>query len=140
MDLTNKTSTAPVSWCVSLEPVVMEITSRVVTAVRIRPLSSSEDGYKNKIVTYVGGNPGQVILLDPCYYEKTSTPEKRDRDRRISERSFQFDYSFNSLNLSDEGNDSTQAGIYEKIGIPLIENVFDGYNCSLFAYGKTDWD
>jgi kinesin family member 1 len=110
----------------------MEITSRVVTAVRIRPLSTSEDGYKKRIVTYVGGNPGQVILLDPCYYEKPATP----RDRRISERSFQFDYSFNSLNFSDECSDSTQAGIYEKIGKPLIENVFDGFNCSLFAYGK----
>lgn len=112
-------------------------TSRVVTAVRIRPLSSSEEGYKNRIVSYVGCNPGQVILLDPCYYEKPDSPRAdRERDRRINERSFQFDYSFNSLNHSDECNDSTQVGIYEQIGKPLIENVFDGYNCSLFAYGK----
>jgi hypothetical protein len=121
-----------------------------ITAVRIRPLSSIEARAmesKKRIVTTVS-NSCQVVLLDPCYFENPdnnnsaagtspiSSPSP-SRERKINERKFQFDYCFNSLSRESDPRSEcvNQQQIYETIGAPLIENVINGYNCSLFAYG-----
>lgn len=105
--------------------------SRIITAVRIRPLSNNEYDQKNKIVATIA-REGQVILLHPCYYDTSQTI----KDHKISRRIFQFDYSFDSLNKNESNKDGTQENIYLKIGISMIDTSMRGYNCSLFAYGK----
>ncbi len=35
------------------------------------------------------------------------------------------------------GTTSTQEQVYEYTGRPLLANLFNGYNCSLFCYGQT---
>lgn len=34
-------------------------------------------------------------------------------------------------------DDSTQEEIYETIGVPMVDHVFNGYNSCCFAYGQT---
>lgn len=50
--------------------------------------------------------------------------------------SFAYDFSFWSFDeLHPEF--SSQETVYNKIGLPLLEKAFDGYNTCLFAYGQT---
>ena len=35
------------------------------------------------------------------------------------------------------GQDSTQTEIYERVGKPVVENLFKGFNGTIFAYGQT---
>lgn len=64
--------------------------------------------------------------------------------RAISrERTFTFDHNFWShaeRNLSDESEKgppfSSQADVYRTLGEFLVDNAYNGFNCSLFAYGK----
>ena len=44
-------------------------------------------------------------------------------------KSFTFDYTF--------GYESTQQSVYEQTGFQLVENVLEGYNGTIFAYGQT---
>mmetsp|Transcript_45158 Transcript_45158/g.72346 ORF Transcript_45158/g.72346 Transcript_45158/m.72346 type:complete len:713 (-) Transcript_45158:2281-4419(-) len=45
------------------------------------------------------------------------------------ENKFTFDCIFDS--------DSSQSAVFDSIGIPLVKNVFEGYNGTIFAYGQT---
>ena len=35
------------------------------------------------------------------------------------------------------GSDSRQQEVYDECGFGLVENVIEGYNCTMFAYGQT---
>jgi chromosomal replication initiation ATPase DnaA len=35
------------------------------------------------------------------------------------------------------GDDSKQQEVYDEAGFGLVENVIEGYNCTMFAYGQT---
>lgn len=60
---------------------------------------------------------------------------------------FTFDDAFWSERLQPGSNEglgcgfptqiATQADIFESIGIPFLNNAFDGYNSSIFTYGQT---
>ena len=43
--------------------------------------------------------------------------------------SFTFDEVFNIS--------ASQAYVYESVGLPLIDDIIKGYNCTIFAYGQT---
>lgn len=49
--------------------------------------------------------------------------------------SFSYDHCFWSFDKNCE-TFATQKYVYNKIGKPLVENAFDGYNTCLFAYGQ----
>lgn len=57
-----------------------------------------------------------------------ATTKARGRTRHKEEK-FVFDHVFNQH--------STQEAIYEATVQPLIDKLFEGYNCSCFAYGAT---
>ncbi|VDN12076.1 unnamed protein product [Dibothriocephalus latus] len=71
-------------------------------------------------------------------------PEKKNDVKR-----FTFDYSYWSHDgfvVSDDGTyvpDSphspyaSQQTVFDDLGRGILQNAFDGYNCSLFAYGQT---
>jgi kinesin family protein 3/17 len=44
-------------------------------------------------------------------------------------KAFSFDSTF--------GPESTQQSVYEQTGFQLVENVLEGYNGTIFAYGQT---
>ena len=35
------------------------------------------------------------------------------------------------------GPDSTQLDVYNRVARPIVENVLEGYNGTIFAYGQT---
>ncbi len=51
-------------------------------------------------------------------------------------RVFNFDFVHSSM-LKSEKNFASQQKVFMDIGFPIIQNVFAGFNCSLFAYGQT---
>ncbi len=50
-------------------------------------------------------------------------------DSKEQPKSFSYDYVF--------GPDCSQALIYEQSAFSLVDNVLDGYNGTIFAYGQT---
>jgi kinesin family member 11 len=42
-------------------------------------------------------------------------------------RTFTFDMVY--------GDDSKQQEVYDECGFGMVENVIEGYNCTMFAYG-----
>lgn len=48
---------------------------------------------------------------------------------------FSYDHCFWSFDQNCE-TFATQEYVYQKIGKPLVENAFEGYNTCLFAYGQ----
>ena len=82
---------------------------KVVT--RFRPVNQRErEEGKDHIVVEFEGNNGLRLK------------DKKDHF-------FTFDHVF--------GMDSTQDMIFQQTGLPLIDQVLNGYNCTLFAYGQT---
>ncbi|KAA8498582.1 Kinesin-like protein KIF11 [Porphyridium purpureum] len=47
----------------------------------------------------------------------------------MSQRKYQFDRVF--------GPESTQQEVYDYVAAPIVEEVLQGYNCTVFAYGQT---
>ena len=104
--------------------------TRVLTAVRIRPISAAEQrGSARLIVTTADAeNPheGSVIVCDPLFF---SAVTRSSTDRKFYERRFNFDLSF-------EGG-VAQELLFSKLGAPLIKHTLSGLNCSILAYGQT---
>ncbi|GBG31451.1 Kinesin-related protein 5 [Hondaea fermentalgiana] len=98
---------------------------RVLVAARIRPPLPGEE------IRHV--NNRKAVLADP--WQKTvsawlapsskysQTPEKAKR------RTFEFDHVFDPA--------SSQADVFESVGKPLVDNVLEGINGCLLAYGQT---
>ena len=93
----------------------------IKVAVRVRPFASyeKEKGAKCVVAMY---NGNQTSVTDP------STGK---------EKSFTFDYSFNSHVDSSHPDFASNDNVYEKLGVSVLNNAWDGFNCCLFAYGQT---
>lgn len=91
----------------------------VQVAVRVRPFNSRELalGEKRSIIRMNG--PSTSIV-----------------DTKGEERRFTFDYSFDSFDPTDK-NFADQDDVHQVLGINVLNNAWNGYNCSLFAYGQT---
>jgi hypothetical protein len=63
------------------------------------------------------------------------------------DRDFTFDYSFwshdeftetpNGLLVPNDEKYADQRRVYDKLGVEVLDNAWDGYHCCLFAYGQT---
>lgn len=51
------------------------------------------------------------------------------------EKAFTFDFSYDSFRTDEDK--ATQMTLWRDIGVGVLTNAYDGYNCSLFAYGQT---
>lgn len=106
--------------------------NKVVTAIRIRPLSSSEISDNRKLVLSSGTRESELVILNPKFYQQMHQNEK---DKVLNERLFSYDYIFWSLK-NENLRYSGQSDIYLRVGKPIIQNCLAGLNCSLFAYGE----
>ncbi|XP_026810983.1 kinesin-like protein KIF11-B [Rhopalosiphum maidis] len=84
--------------------------------VRVRPMNDAEKS-KGLSVVDVSSNHKEIIVT-----EKTVLADRRTK-------TFHFDKVF--------GQNSKQVDVYNVVVYPLIKEVLDGYNCTVFAYGQT---
>jgi hypothetical protein len=54
-----------------------------------------------------------------------------------AEKQFTFDFSYNSFVPKEDPEYATQTDVWNDLGVGILNNAFEGYNCSLFAYGQT---
>lgn len=50
-------------------------------------------------------------------------------------KTFSFDYSYWSYDQSNKKNWADQLRVFNDLGVSILNNAFQGYNCSIFAYG-----
>lgn len=97
--------------------------SKVKVFVRVRP---NEDGSKLSPDMFPKVEESQIfqfsILLSSYIFK--GKPEQYG-----AEHMFQYDGIF--------WDDSQQDQIFDPIGIPMVEQVLNGFNCCCFAYGQT---
>ncbi|VDO17934.1 unnamed protein product, partial [Brugia timori] len=80
----------------------------VRVAVRVRPLNSREKAE----------NSQECVQ---CFVEQSQIS--------INGKMFTFDSVFDPT--------TSQEIIYDECAAPLLEKIFDGYNCTILAYGQT---
>ncbi|UJR25871.1 hypothetical protein I4U23_007221 [Adineta vaga] len=82
---------------------------RVKVAVRVRPFLQREKNHDQKGCVTIHPQTNQIILGD--------------------RRTFKYDFVFGPKTLQEE--------LYRTSVEPILHNVFDGYNVTIFAYGQT---
>jgi hypothetical protein len=107
--------------------------NRILTAVRVRPLSSSEANDGKKVILSLGNGEGDVNIVNPNFLNSNQS----EKEKQLHERQFSYDYLFWSIPKIHSSRFSGQIEIYDKVGKPIIRNCLAGLNCSLFAYGKS---
>jgi len=50
-------------------------------------------------------------------------------------KTFSFDYSYWSCDQNNKKNWADQPRVFSDMGVSILNNAFEGYNCSIFAYG-----
>jgi kinesin family protein 2/24 len=95
--------------------------SRIVVAVRKRPLSQGEldDGLTDALQADIGSNT--VAILEPKV--------KVDLTRYIERHTFAYDVVFDERHSNED--------VYRRCAAPLIDTVFQGGMATCFAYGQT---
>ncbi|KAK6178426.1 hypothetical protein SNE40_013218 [Patella caerulea] len=102
-------------------------------AVRVRPFNSREKDRHAKCIIKMHDN--MTMIMNP------DTPNE-------GPKKFTFDYSYWSHDgfkenangiLEKDGNTNyaSQQDVFDNLGQRVLDNAFEGYNCSLFAYGQT---
>ena len=89
----------------------------VKVVVRCRPLNSKETKEKRANVVGIDKELGQISI-------KPSADAPADELKT---------FTFNAV----YGPDSKQRDVYDETAYPLVEQVFEGYNGTIFAYGQT---
>uniref|UniRef100_A0A7E4V2Q9 Kinesin-like protein n=1 Tax=Panagrellus redivivus TaxID=6233 RepID=A0A7E4V2Q9_PANRE len=105
----------------------------VVVAVRVRPFNDREK-QRN----------AQLIIDMP---DGKSTSIRDPNASKDEPKWFTFDYSYwsndgyktlsNGYLSPDKGHYADQKRVFEDLGKGVLDNAWNGYNCSLFAYGQT---
>ena len=106
---------------------------RVKIAVRVRPPNERETGMGNELgrcIISMEGN--QTTITNPLAFDEDGTVE----DRAVWASTFAFDHSYWSVAAADDHYQS-QENVYEDLGAFILENAWEGFNCSIFAYGQT---
>ena len=87
----------------------------VRVAIRCRPLNSKEISANNVKVVNINKQRNEIIVSKPYAQEEA--------------KQFTFDNTY--------GDDAQQEEIYEETASPIVANVLEGYNGTIFAYGQT---
>lgn len=100
----------------------------IKVVVRVRPFNNREKDRNAKCIVQMKGN--QTVL--------TPTTDVRGRGGAADHgaKTFAFDKSYWSFNR-DDPHFAGQDNLFADLGIPLLDNAFQGYNNCIFAYGQT---
>ena len=128
------------------------MTESVVVAVRVRPMSAREEAAGASCIISMHEN--SVVVVDPTAFDAASALElgggakaarpgtagtdlhEPSLDAAMWAKQFTFDGAFWSCDPTDS-HFAEQEHVYRLVGVPLLQNAWRGYNCSLFAYGQT---
>lgn len=102
-------------WILGAINKIIQMSESVKVMVRCRPMNNKEKERNCVSVVEVDSKNNQLYLI-------------RD-DQKEQPKSFSFDYVF--------APDCAQSLIYEQSAFSLVDNVLDGYNGTIFAYGQT---
>ena len=92
----------------------------VKVVVRVRPLNSNETKEGFRMITKVNTIDGTIKVEIP-----KRDPSNMDTPAKI----FTFDTVF--------APDVKQVDVYNRVARPIVSNVLEGYNGTIFAYGQT---
>jgi kinesin family protein 18/19 len=101
---------------------------------RIRPENEEEHAYSNINIIKVE-NSTSVKIVSPTEYNyfidgsKYLYNDKGLEVTKTKEQDFKFDYIFNK--------NSNQNEVFQKSASFLVDNIFDGFNSTIFAYGAS---
>mmetsp|Transcript_4378 Transcript_4378/g.6951 ORF Transcript_4378/g.6951 Transcript_4378/m.6951 type:complete len:491 (-) Transcript_4378:2208-3680(-) len=98
----------------------------VIVCLRFRPLNENErlhskDSINVQFCKLPGGNEIESVELTEEALQECKASKKNAK--------FKFDRIFNW--------ESSQVEVYNKTAAPMVEEVFKGFNCTIFAYGQT---
>lgn len=107
--------------------------ANIRVAVRVRPENEREKaGAYNNVINVVDD---KMLIFDPKedqddFFYQGKKQGRRDLNKRENkDKKFAFDAVF--------APGSTNQQVFEGTTKDLVETVFNGYNCSVFAYGAT---
>ena len=92
----------------------------VKVVVRVRPLNTNETKEGYRMITRVNTIDGTIKVEIP-----KRDPSNMDTPAKI----FTFDTVF--------APDVKQVDVYNRVARPIVSNVLEGYNGTIFAYGQT---
>ena len=98
--------------------------SSIQVAIRCRRRSTKEVDEKSPAIVSFSKEPEQAVTV-----ELASVTSTFGVVNLPPTRTYPFDTVF--------GPDADQATIYNEVVSPMLEEVLQGYNCTLFAYGQT---
>ncbi|CAK7223316.1 hypothetical protein SEUCBS140593_005195 [Sporothrix eucalyptigena] len=101
----------------------------IKVVVRVRPFNGREMDRNAACIVEMRDN--QTVLTPPPDHVGTG---KGNKDN--SQKVFAFDRSYWSFN-KDDPNYAGQSNLHQDLGLPLLDNAFQGYNNCIFAYGQT---
>ncbi|KAL2444255.1 Kinesin-like protein KIF1A [Exophiala dermatitidis] len=104
----------------------------IKVVVRVRPFNNREIERNAKCIVHMQGD--QTILHHPG--EGDDRSRKGGKGSAEHQRTFKFDKSYWSFNKADP-NYAGQENVFHDLGVPLLDNAFQGYNNCIFAYGQT---
>lgn len=93
---------------------------------RLRPLSDRERSHGERSVLACNEQRREVIFNAPASQRK---PVSSSSSSLNGKRTFTYDHVFPP--------DATQADVYDRLVEPIVDEVLQGYNCTVFAYGQT---
>ncbi|KAI0566521.1 Kinesin-related protein [Gracilaria domingensis] len=97
----------------------------VQVAVRCRPLNEREKNHGERSVLAVDSLRKEVVLTAPTMQRKgTAMPGNAS-----GKKTYTYDHVY--------GISASQAEVYEGVVEPIVDEVLEGYNCTVFAYGQT---
>jgi hypothetical protein len=95
---------------------------------RVRPFSAMELQNEEEATSVIFMKDNTVTVLDPS-------------DQYSPKETFVFDEVFWSIPESQNQYSlkpfSSQEDVFKSIGLPIVSDVLEGYNCCVFAYGQT---
>ncbi|XP_037522909.1 kinesin-like protein KIF19 isoform X2 [Rhipicephalus sanguineus] len=101
---------------------------RLLVALRVRPILPSE---VDKGLTCIAHkiDDKTVLLVDPQSSESSDKSRNGSSQRKVVSHRYTFDWTLDER--------SSQEEVYRQVGKPLVENLLQGFNGAVFAYGAT---
>lgn len=100
----------------------------IKVVVRVRPFNTREKDRNAQCIVHM--KDAQTVLTPPT--------DAAHRNKAIAEgsKTFKYDKSYWSFNR-DDPHYAGQENVFADLGVPLLDNAFQGYNNCIFAYGQT---